>query len=69
MCTNNFQAQGGFISNGEFGRVIKILSAVESRHIDVYEKLPSGVLVTPVELKFVDLKIEFKDDYGQPFLL
>jgi hypothetical protein len=69
MCTNNFHALNNFISNGEFGRVIKALSAVECRHIDVHEKLPSGVLVTPVELKFVDLKIEFKDDYGQPFHL
>lgn len=69
MCTNNFQAGKNFISNGEFGRVTQVLSEVESRYIEVQEELHSGVLVTPVELKFIDLEIEFKDDYGKPYLL
>ena len=69
MCTNNYYAGDTFISNGEFGRVIKVLSAVECRCINVQEKLPSGILVTPIELQFVDLSIEFRDDYGKPFLL
>ena len=69
MCTNNFQTANNFISNGEFGRINKILSEVECRYIEVQERLPSGVLVTPVELQFIDLEIEFKDDYGKPYLL
>lgn len=69
MCTNNFKTLNNFISNGEFGRVTKILSEVECRNIEVQEKLPSGILITLIELRFVDLEIEFEDDYGKPYLL
>ena len=59
MCAKNFKTTNSFISNGELGRVTRILSGVECRKIYVHENLPSGVLITPVELQFLDLEIEF----------
>tara|TARA_R110000803_G_scaffold38574_1_gene83470 strand:- start:498 stop:1958 length:1461 start_codon:yes stop_codon:yes gene_type:complete len=69
MCVKNFSIEHNFISNGEFGRVTKIVSEVEYRNIEIQEKLPTKILVTPVELKFIDLEIEFRDDYGKPYLI
>ena len=69
MCAKNFKTTNSFISNGELGRVTRILSEVECRKVDVHERLPSGTLVTPVELQFLDLELEFKDDYGKPLLI
>jgi ATP-dependent exoDNAse (exonuclease V) alpha subunit len=69
MCAKNFKTTNSFISNGELGRVTRVLSGVECRKIYVLENLPSGVLITPVELQFLDLEIEFKDDYGKPLVI
>ncbi|PHR85430.1 MAG: hypothetical protein COA59_00240 [Colwellia sp.] len=69
ICVRNYQTKSNFISNGEFGRVTNILSDIECRAVEVKEKTYEGVRVTTVELRFIDVEIEFTDDHGQPYLL
>ena len=69
ICVENYQTTYNFISNGEFGKITKILSGVECRSIEVREKIIKGIRSTVVDLNFLDVEMEFLDDYGKPFTL
>jgi ATP-dependent exoDNAse (exonuclease V) alpha subunit len=69
ICVENYPTKYNFISNGEFGRITKILSDIECRSVEVREKTTKGTRSTMVELNFLDVEVEFLDDYGQPFTL
>lgn len=69
ICVKNYQTEDNFISNGEFGKITKILSGIECRSVEVKEKIIKGFRSTMVDLNFLEVEVEFKDDYGKPFTL
>jgi ATP-dependent exoDNAse (exonuclease V) alpha subunit len=69
ICVENYPTKYNFISNGEFGRITKILSGIECRSVEVREKTTKGIRSTMVDLNFLDVDVEFLDDYGIPFTL
>ena len=69
ICVENYQTKDNFISNGEFGKITQILSGVECRSVEVREKTIKGVRSTLVDLNFLDVEVEFLDDYGNTFTL
>jgi len=69
MCIRNYYTSNIFVSNGEFGRITKISPKPECRTVKVKENTFNGIEVHTVDLRFVDIEVEFMDDYGQPHLL
>lgn len=68
ICVSNYIRDDRFISNGEFGKVVKILSNPEIRTIEVkLNKTKMGCKLKFVDLCFVDVEIEFKKDNGVPY--
>ncbi|GAA6205392.1 AAA family ATPase [Thalassotalea sp. SU-HH00458] len=69
ICVSNFNHDDKFISNGEFGKVVKVLSNPELRTIEVGHKTHKGRKLEFVGLSFVDVEIEFMNDNGKPILI
>ena len=68
ICVSNDSIGNNFISNGEFGKITKIISDIEHRSVKVNEQTPDGIKSNVVDLRFLDIEIEFMDDYGKPHL-
>lgn len=68
MAVSNSDAYGIFISNGDFGRIKKILGESERRTVTLKRKCPgtNQIEEIPVPLVFKDVVIGFKDIEGAP---
>ena len=68
ICVSNYRRDNRFISNGEFGRVARVLSGPEIRTTEVKYKTKKGRHSKLVDLCFIDVEIEFMDDSGAPYV-
>ena len=69
VCVSNYQCDDNFISNGEFGKVVRVLSNPESRTIEAKIKTKKGRQLKLVDLCFIDVEIEFMNDLGKPYVI
>lgn len=70
VCTCNYRVdRDNFISNGEFGKIKKVLPNVECRSIEVMGKIKGGLKPVVVDLSFVELQVEFVNSFGEPYLV
>jgi ATP-dependent exoDNAse (exonuclease V) alpha subunit len=69
ICVSNYRTEDNFISNGEFGRVTKVLSEIEYRTVEVTEKIRGQYKTKIVDLLFLDVEMEFMNDQGEQYFI
>ena len=70
VCTCNHKIdRDNFISNGEFGKIKKVLPDVECRSVEVMDKVDGCFKPVVVDLNFVVLQVEFINSFGELYLV
>jgi ATP-dependent exoDNAse (exonuclease V) alpha subunit len=70
VCTCNYKVnKDKIISNGEFGKIKRVLPGVECRPIEVMDKVNGYFKPVVVDLNFVVLQVEFINSFGEPYLI
>jgi hypothetical protein len=70
VCTCNHKVDKyKIISNGEFGKIKRVLPGVECRSIKVMDKVDGCFKPVVVDLNFVVLQVEFINSFGEPYLI
>ncbi|MEH6595682.1 MAG: AAA family ATPase [Colwellia polaris] len=70
VCTCNHKVDKyKIISNGEFGKIKRVLPGVECRSIKVMDKVDGCFKPVVVDLNFVVLQVEFINSFGEPYLV